>query len=335
MAATENNREALVNAVKRRFGAGVVLENFVVPTIGGSNETTLFDVVDGASRRRMAARRETYNSSDPLLPFLAPHDQFKLIRAAFAHGVPAPEPLFEFEESDALGRGYVTAFVAGESMPKRILSDAGFANARDALSAQSAEVLAKIHAIPYAEVAYLEDRADSKDPIAAQLARMDAYGEAHPAVELGVRWLQKNRPDTALERKCVHGDYRTGNLLVGEKGLTALLDWECAHIGDGHEDLGWLCLRSWRFGFSDKPVGGFGDREALYRRYEEVSGHKIDPDLVHWWEVFGFIRWIVLNMMQAYGHEALGRRSVAFAACGRNAGLIEYELLMTLAGHYR
>ena len=323
---------ALLDAVKRQFGSSAEMENIIVPTLGGSNVTTIFDVVEGTSRRRLVARQETY--LDPISPFLAPHEQFQLLRVAFAHGVLAPEPIFEFVDSDAVGRGYVSAFVGGESMPKRILTDERFAKARAALTAQSAEVFAKIHAIPVSEVAFLESRPDSKDPIAAQLARLDSYGEVHPAVELAVRWLEKKRP-TNVERCCVHGDYRTGNLLVGENGLTSLLDWECAHIGDRHEDLGWLCLRSWRFGNIDRPVGGFGTREELYRRYEEVSGKTIDPELVHWWEVFGFIRWIILNVMQAYGHEALGRRSVSFAACGRNAGLIEYELLMTLAGNYR
>jgi hypothetical protein len=39
--------------------------------------------------------------------------------------------------------------------------------------------------------------------------------------------------------------------------------------------------------------------------------------------------------MQAYAHVERGRRGVAFAAMGRNTSLVEYELLMTLAGHYR
>jgi hypothetical protein len=38
--------------------------------------------------------------------------------------------------------------------------------------------------------------------------------------------------------------------------------------------------------------------------------------------------------MQAYAHVAKGRRGVAFAAMGRNTSLVEYELLMTLAGRY-
>ncbi len=157
-------------------------------------------------------------------------------------------------------------------------------------------------------------------------------------MELGARWLVKHRPRTRPVRgpaQLVHGDYRTGNLLVSDSGLEALLDWECAHLGSGLEDLGWLCTRSWRFGQNELPAGGFGSREQLVAAYDaDLRQPRSTPAEVRWWEVFGLLRWTVLNVMQAHGHHAEGRRSAAFAACGRNASLYEYELLMTLAGRF-
>ena len=50
--------------------------------------------------------------------------------------------------------------------------------------------------------------------------------------------------------------------MVGPEGMRAILDWELAHLGDPMEDLGWLCVPSWRFGMMDQPVGGFGQRRA-------------------------------------------------------------------------
>ena len=70
----------------------------------------------------------------------------------------------------------------------------------------------------------------------------------------------------------VHGDYRTGNYLADESGVTAILDWEGAHLGDPVEDLGWVCVKSWRFGSVDKPAGGFGSREELWAAYERAGG---------------------------------------------------------------
>ena len=81
-------------------------------------------------------------------------------------------------------------------------------------------------------------------------------------------------------------------------------------------------------------MGGFGQREALIDAYTAAGGRRIDPDEIRYWEIFGLVRWAVLNMMQAHGHSFGGRRDPAFAACGRNASVIEYDLLMTLNGTY-
>ena len=92
----------------------------------------------------------------------------------------------------------------------------------------------------------------------------------------------------------VHGDYRTGNYLADETGVTAILDWEGAHLGDPVEDLGWVCVKSWRFGSVDKPAGGFGSREELWAAYERAGGGEVDPARAHWWEVFGTVRWGII-----------------------------------------
>ena len=75
----------------------------------------------------------------------------------------------------------------------------------------------------------------------------------------------------------VHGDFRNGNLIVDENGLRAVLDWEMAHLGDPMEDLGWLCVNSWRFGRHELPVGGFGTREELFAGYAEAGGTRATP----------------------------------------------------------
>lgn len=132
----------------------------------------------------------------------------------------------------------------------------------------------------------------------------------------------------------VHGDFRVGNFMVGQQGLVAVLDWECTHIGSRAEDFGWIGTRSWQFGNDHLPVGGLAGRQALIDGYRAAGGRPIDLETIRYWEIFGLMRWAVINIMQAHGHVFGGRRSPVFAACGRNAGLIEYDLLMTIAGHY-
>ena len=92
-----------------------------------------------------------------------------------------------------------------------------------------------------------------------------------PAVELGLRWLRANAPEPA-EPRLVHGDFRLGNFIVDEDGLAAVIDWELAHLGDPAEDIGWLCIRSWRFGNDELPVAGVGTSTTSSTAYEAAGG---------------------------------------------------------------
>jgi aminoglycoside phosphotransferase (APT) family kinase protein len=320
----------LRRAIRRRFGERADVANVVVPTLGGVNRTILFDLVDSGATRRLASRQETYRAEDS--PFLPASLQFRAMRLAFDEGVPVPEPIFEYDAADGMGSGFVTAFVAGETMPQRIFRGLD-ADSRLKIAVDLAHLLARLHAIDVAKAGFLEAVPDSVDVIAHYRALFDSYAEAHPAIELGFRWLERHGAPPA-PRRLVHGDFRTGNFMIGPEGVRAALDWECAHIGQGIEDIGWLCMRSWRFGQTHYPVGGFAERAPFHAAYEAAGGGRIDPDAVRFWEIFGLVRWAIYNVMQAHGHVARGRRGVAFAAMGRNTSLVDYELSMTLAGHY-
>ncbi|OHT21161.1 phosphotransferase family protein [Edaphosphingomonas haloaromaticamans] len=327
--------EALTAAVRRRFGAGAGVDNIVQATLGGSNRTLLFDLVDGNARRRLVSREETFGGEAN--PFLSPARQFAIMAHVHAAGVPVPEPVFEYDAADALGPGFVTAFVSGETMPRRLLERPDPAG----LLRQIAAAAARLHALPVPAaggaaaghpLAFLGDIPESGDPVAAMRLRIDALGEPHPALELGLRWLETHRPPER-PRALVHGDFRNGNFMVGDAGLAALLDWECTHFGSGVEDLGWLCTRSWRFGQPARHAGGFGARDELIAAYADAGGPRLDAEELRWWERYGLVRWAMYNILQAHGFER-GRRSPAYAVCGRNTAMMEYDLLMTLSGKY-
>lgn len=319
-------------AVQRRFGAAATIAEVQVATLGASNRTLLFDLVEPAGRRRLVFRQETYRS--PVSPFLPPADQYRILQVVHRHGLPVPEPVFEVDPQDELERGFVMSCIAGETLPKKLLTDPAYATARARFAAQTGEFFARLHAIPVAELPLLAATADSRDPLAAQAARYDAYGEYHPAIDIGIRWLERHRPP-ARAPKLIHGDYRTGNLILQPDGIVGVLDWECTHHGAAPEDFGWVCLRSWRFGHIDRPVGGMGQRAELHAAYVANGGEPVDVDEVRWWEIFGSLKWAVLNIMQADGHVRGERRSLPFACCGRNAAMIEYDMLMTINGQYQ
>jgi aminoglycoside phosphotransferase (APT) family kinase protein len=112
--------------------------------------------------------------------------------------------------------------------------------------------------------------------------------------------------------------------------VRAVLDWELAHFGDPMEDLGWICVNSWRFGEIDKPVGGFGTREELFAGYE-AAGRRVDAERVKFWEVMGTLRWGVMccGMMQRF--RSGPDHSMERAMIGRRSSETEIDLLRLLA----
>lgn len=147
-----------------------------------------------------------------------------------------------------------------------------------------------------------------------------------PTLALGARWLARHAP--SVEQPClVHGDFRIGNVMFDERGLTAVLDWELSHIGDPLEDLGWLTVRAWRFGADDRPVGGLCSRERLLELYERASGRTVDPTAYAYWEIFGNWRWAVICILQAAGYRAGCYPNVELASLGRRVAEVECEML--------
>jgi aminoglycoside phosphotransferase (APT) family kinase protein len=175
--------------------------------------------------------------------------------------------------------------VNGTADPSVLTALEGLAG--DMLAEAAGASLARLHRIRPADGAMADLPAPAADPALARIgelrATLDAMAEAQPALEWGLRWLERHAPPPA-PIVLTHGDFRTGNLMVerGEGGtprLSAVLDWEFAGWSDGHEDIGWLTALCWRFERRDRPVGGFGDLAAFARGYAAVGGAPIDPDL--------------------------------------------------------
>ncbi len=236
-----------------------------------------------------------------------------------------PEVVFVGDDDAALGAGsLVMAFVEGETIPRRLLRDENLVGVRIHLAADCGEILAAVHRIPPGEVPGLP----GGDPVEQLRAIVDRLGQPHPAFELAFRWLGDNRPPRSVP-VVVHGDFRNGNLIVGPDGVRAVLDWELAHLGDPLEDLGWLCVKAWRFG-SPLPVGGFGSLDQLVTAYEDAGGTPVDRRALHWWEVLGTLRWGVICIVQTVTHLSGARRSVELAAIGRRVCEVEWDLLELL-----
>ena len=221
--------------------------------------------------------------------------------------------------------------IEGETIPRRILRDDAYATARPHLAAQCGEIAARIHAIDTTTLPPLKVLG-ATDQIVQYRELLDTFGEPHPAFELGLRWLAEHAPPTPAEPSLVHGDFRNGNFIVGPEGIRAVLDWELAHLGDPIEDLGWLCVKSWRFGVSDQLVGGFGAVADLVTAYEGAGGSAVDENELRFWVGLGTLKWGVICVGQAFTHLSGLVRSVELATLGRRVAETEWDLLEILDG---
>ncbi len=298
---------------------------------GASQETWTFDIVHPGGNVGAILRRAPPGYGASPSPSRAPglEAEAVLMQLAFDAGVPSPRVLHVLKPEDGLGRGFIMIRVAGETIARKILRDAEFATARPVLARQLGRIAAGIHGLPAAKLPKL--RVNSTTAEIADLAReYRSTNWPRPVFELALRWLADHDPGAARETTLVHGDFRNGNLIIGPDGVRAVLDWEIAHLGDPMEDLGWICVNSWRFGEIDKPVGGFGSREDLFAGYEE-AGRKADPDRVMFWEVMGTLRWGIMcgRMMQRFRNAP--DHPMEQAVIGRRPSETEIDLLRLLA----
>ncbi|MEV2270129.1 phosphotransferase family protein [Nonomuraea africana] len=308
--------------VEEVFGPGCEIASRARLSGGASRETWAVDVVDRDERlHRLVVRLSPAPADQGTAPSLGQGllEEARLLRAAAAAGVPVPEVVAAAEPYLVMGR------VEGETIPRRILRDDRYERARPRLAAQCGTALAAVHRMPLDAVA----QGEPEDPLARWCEVIDLTGQPHPVFELAFRRLERTRPDS-VRTTVVHGDFRNGNLIVGPEGVRAVLDWELAHVGDPVEDLGWLCVKAWRFG-AQPPVGGFGEYDDLVAAYERASGHRVDRRALRWWETFGVLKWGVICVTQAMRHLTGATRSVELAAIGRRVCETEWDLLEALS----
>ncbi len=281
-----------------------------------------------AGRHACVLRAET---ADRISASIGKRREFAALRAAHTAEVLVPEPLFLCDDPAILGPDFF--------LMRRIAGvGAGFAVVKgDApmpdLARELGRQLGRLHRITAANPD-LEVLAPPPDCPAQEVIRQcrDWIGDAaqrDPVLAWGLRWLQVNAPLPGAVVLC-HRDFRTGNYLVQDGVLTAILDWECAGFSDPMEDVAWFCARSWRFRRSHREAGGIADRADFYAGYEDTSGRSVDPQRVAYWETAAYVRWAAMAIQHGRLHSAGGEPSLELALTGRMLPDIEMDLLRHL-----
>jgi len=326
----KQGRNALGDFVRASFGAESVSVGDCRKLSGGAIQENWLVDLDVAGGNHAGAL-ETVVRTDAPSGVAVSHsraDEFQLLSAAFAAGVTVPEPLLCCEDLSVIGKPFVVMRrIGGTALGQRVTRDPDIGGDREALAERLGEEMARIHSMTPSNHAFdFLPAPEEVDSLNEFRAHLDALGEPRSALEWGLRWLEINRLP-AEEMTLLHHDFRTGNYMVDGDGLTGILDWEFAGWGEPHEDIGWFCAMCWRFGQRDKPAGGIGSRAAFYRGYERVSGRKVDPKRVYFWEVFAHIRWAIIAVQQGHRFLKGGERTLDIVLTGRRPAEVEYEIL--------
>jgi len=261
--------------------------------------------------------------------------KFAVIAAAHKAGVPVAEPIARCADPAVIGAPFlVQRRVTGIAQGRRLVRDPRIGEFGPALAEDLGRALARIHTLTpnTTELPFLTLplRPAAKNEVQRLRAVLDDAGEARPALEYVLAWLDINAPERR-PLALVHGDFRTGNYMVDDGRLTAILDWEFAHWGDPHEDIGWLCASCWRFGADEREVGGIADREPLYRGYDSVAAEPLERAAVPYWEVYALAKWAAVAVLQGDRYRKGGETSIELALTGLMAPETELDALDLIA----
>jgi len=261
--------------------------------------------------------------------------EYRLLSALHPLGFPVPRPLALCDDPEVIGSiFYIMELARGRPYANGALPEFD-PPTRQRIYAQLVDTLADLHSID-PEAAELGDFGKPGNYFERQVMRWtrqyrDSQTDYIPEVERLIAFLPETLPEQS-RTSIVHGDYRIDNVVFdGDGTLTAVLDWELAHVGDPAEDLAWMCIPPWRFGELDKPVGGLGMREELLAAHERASGRAIEKARLEWWDVLGSLRWGIMCADMPKWMRSGRDKSVERATISRRASESELDLLRLLA----
>ena len=251
--------ESELNGVLAGYLAGrldvagpVRIEDLTRIAVGWSHETWLFEAYwrDGGSElsQGFCLRRDPGNALLRETSDLA--EQFRVLQCLAETDVPAPKAFWYEADPSVLGAtALVMERVAGECpSPWRRAGREYYAAAaaRGELPVSFTDALAAIHTVDWesAGLSFLGVPEPGDGFARHEIAKWRDLAEAsgmpvHPILVDLIGWLEANAPPTD-RLTLVHGAYRTGNVLIADDQVSAVLDWELQVIGDPMYDVAYM-----------------------------------------------------------------------------------------------
>ncbi len=268
------------------------VEGLVRTSAGFSRENWVFDLVSRGGRRPLIARR------DPIGSVLETDRAVEtaVLRALAGSEVPAPVVVWSDPEGTRLGRPTVVMERAEGVCDWFVLNGDRPLEDRVAIAHRLYDRMADIHRFDWRAAglgAVLDDPGEAAAVAAAdhregELRRVQL--EPEPELELVLAWLRAHAP-VAPVTTLVHADFKPGNTLLTGDEVSLVLDWETAHLGDPHEDLGWVTnlVRA-----GEHRIPGAWQPDDLLDRWSARTGIDVDRASVHWWNVLANFKLCVI-----------------------------------------
>ncbi|NWH08276.1 MAG: phosphotransferase family protein [Alphaproteobacteria bacterium] len=276
-------------------GADGAVEVFDIKRIhgGASRETYRFKARMGGEVHSLILRR------DPVSSLIETERavEFNAYRAFHGTKVPVPRPIALELTGEWLDRPFFIMEEIQNAQVGSVLAPDPYAPHAQAIGEQFWSILGEIAKSDHA-LAALRDGLEAPAPEAAHLRALDHWEKVidedeiapQPIVRAAIRYLRRNPPSPAQRISVVHGDYRTGNFLHDGAGrITAILDWEMAHLGDPLEDLAWALDPLWAHHNPERPAGTLPRAEAI-KIWERASGLVAQPAALTWWSLFAMVK---------------------------------------------
>lgn len=284
--------------------------------VGWSHETWLFDAEwqeNGQTQRQgMCLRRDPGNALLRHLSDLG--QQYRVLKALEATPLATPK-VWWYESDPAI---LDAPFLVMEKVQGTCPSPWGregrafyqAAAERGELPRSFTRTLATLHGIDWraAGLEFLGVPADGADFARREIAKWRELialsgHPPEPVLTDLMAWLESNAP--ASTRIClVHGAYRTGNLLIHQDQISAVLDWELQVLGDPLYDVAYVLSDLNREG--TELLSNLVDRDDFFRDYEAATGITIDEDICRYYNALYAMRSVAF-WMSASGLYAEGR----------------------------
>lgn len=279
-------------------GASPRISGLVKTSLGRSRQNWAFDLAwqdgGGESHEPLILR------SDPPGGLVETDrgTEFAVLKAVERTAVPAPVVRWLDAEGKWFGRPSLIMRRAPGTCDYYVLNGSRPLEERTALAEQLCDLLVTVHKVDW-RAAGLGDVLDDPGEWAS-IVEVDQWEavlrrdqrEAYPEIDLAAQWLRSTAP-RAQHTVLVHGDYKPGNVLLEGSEVTALLDWELAHLGDPMEDLGWVTQPLRR---REHIIPGVWEDAQLLERYQQATGFRVDDANVRWWNVFATYRTAVMQV---------------------------------------